>query len=353
MTGRYQVQQIAADQAKAEVTRIWQDNLGVQDVERKFSWTYRESPEPAPQIFLLSHGEGSGARSVGAAGVFVRRFHSRQGDLRAALLGDLAVDRPHRTLMPALTLVRETRRIVEPRYDLAYGFPNAKAINVFKRCGYTQLGTLTRYVFPLRHAGYLRRLTGNRTLGRLGAALPDIRQLSRLALRALATSRRYRLEWTGSADPSLDALWERARADYPLVGCRSASFVRWRLLSHPEEPCRIARLVQRGSGGQLRGYAAISDDGSTAHIRDLFGHTHELGALLDLLLLSLWFRGYQSASFRYLGSDQVVQALRSRGFWERESERSVIVLEGQRQPGGRSLPDTPGHWHLTDADEDI
>src|SRR5687768_3975819 len=125
MPPRYVVERRPVAEVEADLRRLWDDNLTVAGgVARKFAWLYREAP-----------------------------------DLRAGVLADLAVDRPHRSVGPALALAREAKAWTLGNLDLAYGFPNKLAEGVFKRVGYKVLGTMPRYARVLRHAGYAARVT--------------------------------------------------------------------------------------------------------------------------------------------------------------------------------------------------
>lgn len=98
----------------------------------------------------------------------LRRHHLRQlwhrgRAHRAALLADLAIDRAHRTVLPALILQHAVKRHVDASYDLSYGFPNAHAVGIHRRIGYHEHGTMPRYVRVLRHARLLEAEDAQRT----------------------------------------------------------------------------------------------------------------------------------------------------------------------------------------------
>jgi hypothetical protein len=371
---RYRVERHEPFAAIDELKRIWTANLEIgTDPELKHAWLYRDAPDRPPAVFLLIAEGGNGKTGpVGTAGVGIRRVVIGERELRAGLLGDLAVDREHRSVMPALTLVREVRTWALGTLDLAYGFPNRSAEGVFKRAGYKPLGTITRYVRVLRHAKYLERV-GAAELARLPAAMRpiasaalaspaaasllargvDAAMLVRGGSGILRAARRLKLEWSTTADPRLDLLWSSARHDYDVIGARTARFVDWRFFRGPFAGTRSLVLAVDRSGAP-QAYAVIELKDEVAHLRDLFGHRDDVAGLVDRLAPALYRRGATSISFRYLGARWLVDVLVGRGYVARQAERMIAIGVSDRlDPHLAGVLQEPDGWHLTDADEDI
>jgi hypothetical protein len=370
---RYRVERATPDEAYADLARIWSANLGLEaDPSVKHAWLYRDAPEVAPAVFMLvAEGGGGSEGRVGTAGVGVRRIAVGDRELRAGLLGDLAVDRDHRSVMPALTLVREVRTWALAELELAYGFPNRAAEGVFKRVGYKALGSMTRYVRVLRHAHYLDRV-GDAELERLpkasrklvAAALArpsiagllargmDAAMIARRGVQLAQAARRVKLEWLTGADERIDALWATARHDYDVVAARTRRFIDWRFFQGAGAARRtIALAVDRG--GAPRAYAVIEQHEDAVHLRDVFGHRTEIAALIDRLVPALYRRGAANISIRYLGEPWLVGVLASRGFVARPSHRMIAIGTGANlDPHLAELVMNADAWHLTDADED-
>ena len=161
---------------------------------------------------------------------------------------------------------------------------------------------------------------------------------------------RYAFAWTDTVDERLDALWARASAASQgrVLGERSAAFLRWRLLAHPDEAHALGLLVERRSG-ELRGYVAVRRSGERVEVGDFYAEDGSYGPLLDAMLADLSHDGVEGVDVGYLGRPEVVAALRARGFRPREDLRTVIV-----DPG--SVPAwlwEPSRQHLTSADGDL
>lgn len=366
----YSVARVAPAEARDELCRLWDANLKVEGgVDRKFDWLYEDAPDLPDSVFLLA-AERDGARSwVGTAGVGLRTVRVLGKELRAGLLADLAVDREHRSVMPALAMVRAVKAwVLGGVADLAYGFPNQHAEGVFKRVGYQPLGTITRYARVLRHASYASRVKDTelrmpaamkRMVDRAadvpaiaavaGGAL-DMVKLAAIAPTAVQAARRIKLVWSQGADERIDQIWEAAKDDYDVCGVRSARFLRWRFPA--SERLQIAIATSRADGAP-QAYVVVEHVAGVAHLRDLFGVREALGYLLDLLVPALYPRRAVSLSVRYLGAPSLVETLESRGFVARHSDRLITIgvtegLDAER----RAALTTGTRWHLTDADED-
>lgn len=357
MVFQYSVDHVEPAEAHGDLLRVWCDNLPVtrDNAEAKYQWTYFDAPQRPGGVFVLRVRDGAGTdqtRTVGTAGLALRSFFAGGPAFRVGLLADLAVDRPHRTALPAIRLIREVHRQARERCDLIYGYPNSAADSVFLRCGYRKLGTMQRYAAVLHYAPYVRRMLDMPLLPELAGAELDVLRMGMRAPRLLRAALRFRLEWLHDVDARFDHLWQRARHEYPLVGQRDARFLRWRFLTHPTDRFAIAALTERHAAHRLRAFAVVQRQDSIAYLRDIFGHPADLAPLLDLLLPRLWAQRATSASIQFLGARRIVDLLIVRGFRPRGDGRAIIAETGMARADLRPLVEDPERWHLTDADED-
>lgn len=366
----YTVERHRPAEVRADLARLWDANLTIEGgVDRKYEWLYVDAPARPEVVWMLAADADGARRWVGTAGVGLRTVRVRGRDLSAGLLADLAVDREHRSVAPALALVRTVKAWALGELDLAYGFPNQHAQGVFKRVGYHALGTTGRWARVLRHASYAPRVK-DASLPRVPPAIKrvvdraadvpaiaavaggavDLVRLAGLARSAAGAARAVKLAWLPAADDRIDRLWEAARDDYEVAGARTAAFLRWRF--PPSERLAIALATAR-AGGEPVAYAVVEQVDDVAHVRDLFGHRDGVAALLDLLVPALYPRGATAVSMRYLGAPWVVEALEARGWSRRVSDRLITVGVSDRLDADtRAALTSADRWHLTDADED-
>jgi hypothetical protein len=349
---RYTAEERSVDAASADLLRLWGSNLASagDDLPAKLDWFYRAAPAGPGRALVLLADDGTGSRVVGCQGIGFRRVLCGGRVLRAALVADLAVDAAHRTLMPALVLVRSTRQAATGAADFQYGFPNAKAVGVFRRVGYLPLGTMSRRVRVLRFAPYVARRVGVRLVARLGGALLDGAAAVARAPARLRAAADYRLSFLLGPDARFDALFDEARARHPVVADRGQDFLRWRFFARGDG-AELAALTRRGDGA-LRAYAVVTRRDGVGHLCDfLAASDRDLSALLSLLATALRARGCTSASVRFLGAPATDELLERCGFGLRDADRAVVIDPGGDAELGTLLGD-PGNHHLTDADED-
>ena len=283
--------------ARRDLERLWADNLTLEShVADKFAWLYFEAPIVPARVFVLTTDDG---HPVGTAGVGVREFQLGAEVGQAGLLADLAVDRAHRSVGPALALVRAGKAYVDEQFALAYGFPNKLAEGVFKRAGYRALGSIERYAMPLRHAAFVDRIDDT-TLARVPTAIRpwahralrsptvasaagvafDVATLARRVPSVVQSVSRLRIVEAARPDARFDGLWQAARAEYRVIAARTARFLSWRFRPQPERTWHLA--IDRSTDA-LRAYACVDLIDGVAHVRDVFGHPTEVLALLDRL----------------------------------------------------------------------
>lgn len=367
----YVVRRCRPDEARGTVEQLWQRNLSLeQSAASKFAWLYEQAPEKPEALFLLEASAADAApRPVGTAGVGIRQIAVGDRRLRAGLLADLAVDRDHRTVAPALRLVREVKTWALGELDLAYGFPNHHAQGVFKRVGYVALGAMTRHVRVLRHHAYLGRI-GQAELARLpgwlrpvaqdvigregwpqqaAAAAVDLAQLGR-DLGHLASARRQeRLSVSSEPPAGIDALWRRCASEHTVVAVRSQRMLAWRYSTQPGRWWAAAR-----QGSRLDAYAVVDQIDDVVHVRDLFGGRAAMAALLPQLIFEAYRRGASSISMRYLGDAWMSELLRTWRFEARSADRMIFVGTSPRlERRLQTMLADPACWFLTDFDEDV
>jgi hypothetical protein len=374
----YVVRRCRPGEARGAVEELWQRNLSLeQSAAAKFSWLYEQAPHPPDSLFLLEATASDSAavtasaavRAVGTAGVGIREIALGERRLRAGLLADLAVDRDHRTVAPALRLVREVKAWALGELDLAYGFPNQHAQGVFKRVGYVALGGIARYVRVLRHQSYFDRIgaaelarvpapfrpLAQRVLAsdgmsqRVAAAAVDLAQLSRDFGPLSAARLQEKLSFGEHPPSGIDALWRRAAVEHTLLAVRSQRMLQWR---YPAQRGRWWAAARQGS--RLDAYAIVDQLGDVAHIRDLFGGRAAMTALLRQLVFEAYRRGASSISMRYLGDPWLRDLLRAARFQERSADRTIFIGVSPRlERRVQQMLVDPACWFLTDLDEDV
>lgn len=350
----YRVEQSDSAAVESTLVRLWTDNLQMRgDPRRKFEWYYRDNPLGPATAFLLEHAGAEGAPEiVGSCGVGTRRIFVAGRPLTAALFADFTVDKAHRTLMPALVLQRALCAYATTAHDFAYAFPNDAAVGIFNRIGLQTIGRARRHVKLLRSASIVRRHVPWGPAASMAGALVDGALIARDVVRA-GGRRRYRVEWLDEPDDRFDRLWAHVAPKWPVIGDRSAAFLRWRFTKRPGVPARLAALAARDTG-EVHAYAAVVDKNpGEALIADFLATSDDaLSTLLTRMGPALARRGYARAVAYFLGPTRMDVALRRAGFQFRNDAKFVIVGARDGAPVGMDRLGRADDWYLTEADRD-
>jgi hypothetical protein len=276
-----------------------------------------------------------------------RLFANGTTRLRALLSADFAVDRQHRTVLPAIRLQRAAYEDGRTQAEILYGFPNFRAVGVFERVGYRVLGRMQRYVKVLNYTRYLRKVRGVAFAAPIAGPIFNVADRL-LALRQTgAGSRRGTFRWLTSFDSRFDRLGAHMAGQARIVGFRTADWLAWRYSAASGTDASIAALEQ---GPELRAYVVVVRKKRTARIADFGAMTpDDLSTLLGHLPRALRQQGFEAAELYFLGPEWVEATLLRQGFRLRDAERAVVVAAGAAAP---DLPTDPRQWYLTWADAD-
>lgn len=317
-----------------------------EEAERNYRWFFQAHAFSQLKLRVLRHREGDGERAVGVVAMIARHWQCAGAPAELALLGNLVVDAQHRSLGPAIQLMRDTLQMVSTAVDFCYLLPNRKAEPLFKRLGAARLGELVRYAKPFHTRSLLQHHAKARRVAFLAPLLDRLLALEEQLPRLLDP--RLRLVVDVETDARFDALWQQCEKHNWLVGERSAAYLRWRCTGYPKHQIRLAAATDRQ--GHLFGYVAFSqaDDGSL-HIDDLLCRDGLAGIKPLLRLFLGWARKQRvrSVGFSFFGDERVVAILRSLLLLPREG-RPVYAA-----PGHWPLAQGQGQcWYLTQLDED-
>ena len=347
----YSVRRATFPHDRQTLIDMWRGNLGDPDqLDSKYEWFYEISPTGQPLAMVLEFDKGSldgGRQPVGVAAAGPRVFQVGDERYDAAVLVDLAVDKQHRTLFPALllqkTLLAEGQRLT----PLLYGFPNSKAAPVFQRAGYRKLGTIVRYVRVLRTVDYLRKKIPNWMARVVGPAW-DFLSFAFVRLRYIGT-RKTRIMWRDISQAAVGTVADTVSVQRLLRGFRTSEFLLWRFAPFSKRKFDFIS-VSSESTDRSSGYFVVEADETVLHVRDcspclLDGR--RAGRALMLLFEEARRRGFGSVSFECMAPNDFVRTLQMTGMWPR-SERPVFgVLRDDFVSIANSAP-----WYLTAADED-
>ena len=346
MARNYSIEEAELSTAAQAIQSLWERNLTGHDatsVQVKLRLGYLDNPAGRGTVLLL-RCEGL-SHAQGTQGLHPRRFHLGPRSIRAIGLADFVVNADHRSLGPALMLMRRGAEVGAQSFDLTYGFPNAKAAPVCARAGLKRLGTMRRYAKPLASREQLATRMP-RWLARCCAPMVD------RALSLLDWTRRCRLRaplacrpapWD---DPAFDELWTR-RPAATLLSERTGRMLHWRFGAPGRGAWQVC--VARDRSDTAMGYVVWRSAEGFAEIGDFFAKDPQTMTLaLMLAFVRLAARsGVQSISVEFFGGPRVTDQLLGAGMISRPDQMAVFI-------GATTAAEleSPEFWYLTAFDND-
>lgn len=255
----YAIEAAALRASAAQLLPLWAmpDSLG-ERAAAKLDWAYVRNPAGEGEALLLRPADGDAP--VGTLALHRRLLWQGQASAAAAVMADFVIDPGHRTLGPALMLMRQACARAREQGLLLYGMPNARSLAVSRRAGLAVSTHLVRRGKLLRSRWLSGRLGLRRRPPGLGRAVDSLLALWD-ALLDRARGARWRPCAPGGpqADPALAALWQ-ARPAHLWLADRSPAVLAWRFAlgddaaaGIPAPPASIAPLAvpkaRRSSAG--------------------------------------------------------------------------------------------------------
>lgn len=334
---------------------LWHQNLvDIDQLEEKYDWHFLDNPFGLGQIWILT----ADGHAVGTTSLAIRPLRVRGTDTTAGMAGDLAVNKDHRFLQPALTLQRALMSSAHVGIRMLYGVPNPSAASVMKYVGYREFCPIHRYAKALKMSHYLQRS------GKLGAMAPIIGKIADQGLAAWQSIgwRQGRLgtQVLHSFDERFDELWGRLSSSQATLTIRNRKFLQWRYRDCPLRQYKTVGLLT-DDDSRLLGYLIYYVEANSAVCADLLA----LGGAENLdCLLSFWAAQASDdglASLSVSCSDEALaDTLKRQGF----SQRSIVSASkpgrASRQERSKTLftydrhassePPIAASWYYTDGD---
>ncbi len=307
---------------------------------------YERNPCGTPLV-VTARTESTG-ELVGVAALHPQQMHLDAEVVTVGVAGDFAVHPEHRTFGPALTLQRElVRASVDSGLRLAIGIPNDLAAGVFRRAGYSRVGSFVRLTRPLRlrdHVlGVRRRSEPLRAFS--GALRP---RALRVGLKG------HELRELDSFGQGMEPLLEPDGDPTGFSLRRSPAFLDWRFeLDGHEAPSGFSAVaVTRGGAPVAYAVSRVEDD--TRHLVDLgWLDPAGLGALIAAVIEESRDAGLETVDLLAFGRTSELAGVLARfGFFPALGPRVWRPGVWCRGAEAAGLTD-PGRWSLFESAFDV
>ncbi len=312
--------------------------------ENRFNWLYKQNPCGVARVWVALDVEKGNI--VGAAAAFPRKFYFRETERLGWVLGDFCLAEQYRSMGPALQLQRACMKSVEPPYDFCYDFPSKSMMAIYKRLGIRQTCDFVRWAKPLRVEDKLKSAVRSESAVRVLSRIGNVVLQSR-GWKGTKAACDIELQ-NGLCGEEFTALDHSLQKTPWLRGERTAAYLNWRYLSHPNKSHSI--LVARKKGA-LVGYVVIRNDSENARIVDLVAWEEPavVARLIDAAVGTLRLGGAKTVSLAAGDGHPWGNLFERAGFRRRETSPMAVVLRG-----GATINETDfkSQCHLMEGDRD-
>jgi GNAT superfamily N-acetyltransferase len=333
------------------VIALWQRNFDNVPAER-YAWIYENNPA-GKAICLLARLKQNG-RVIGASVLFPRNLQMNGATIKAAIIGDFAVDKEYRTHGLGLELRKASRFFTKNNvFQMGYGFPNDQSVRFTAKIDSEILGEIFELTKVLRTQVYFERYISNALLSKFTSLGADI--FMNLRDRALFYSQThsYTYELPSRFDERFDHLWNQVRHDFAFIGERDSRFLTWRFLESPYAQYRIF-AIKPSHEAHLHGFIVFRDLDNKVMIDDLvfLGNNQSLMAIIVLFARYIRSQGAHSMTLRLAAHPRLIALLKRLGFLVRKNEQVIFkspwspITPAQQDPQQRI-------WYMTYGDNDI
>jgi hypothetical protein len=342
MSSKYWIRQVEIGAHAEAITALWSRclrSLTPQAAQGRLRHRYLGNPAGAGTTLLLQ-AQDAPDEVAGVQCLHARTVHYLGRTWRVAGMADYAVGETHRTLGPALQLMKQMRAVGQAQYDWLYGLPNVKSEAVCKRSGLLHFGSVGRWTALLRTGTLLRRALPA-ALAVLLAPLANLGLLLRDALRLRGAGV---LRWTDSSGfpELLDALWQRRPAEL-VISERSRALLQWRFAGGSWTVSTAAR-----ADGSPLGYVVWRLEDNVAMVADFLCADPARDTALLMRGFAWHMRGMpaERVTLEFFGAPAVAAGLKAAGFWRRPEDVPLYLAHGLREAPPADA------WYFTGFDRD-
>lgn len=345
----YSIEKADLNQQGQYLRELWQRNFAGVPHER-YAWMYENNPAGQPVVFLLKYNQRN--EFVGAMALFPHMLLVKGKQVKSYICGDMAVHQAHRTLGPAMALIKAAVSYCEENKPcILLSLPNNKSLPVLQRAGFQPLGIYYSLTKVVKTGTYLRRHFKSTVIADSLAFFADRLVARFYKLQSYWFGRGYVIDLVTTFDREFDDFITNASNHFQFVGERTIAFLNWRLKDSPYGRNDILVIKKNN---RLCGYVSCCIRNNRCDIEDIAfdGSYQNLKALMVVFTTQQLQNGIEAITLNIAAPDFLVDVLKNAGFSVRSQENQFLIYASP-QDQQTQLAASPGVWYLTTADNDI
>jgi|GEM_PF-4905310 len=305
MSQEYNIRKADISNDRLNVLNLWR--AGGFSSKSIFDWYYNENTKNTLYVLTDKNDVILGTISYG-----IRKLNFKGNELTAGILGNYFIDKNHRTLRPALILLKWVLNNNKNNIDLFYGFPRKKAEALFKYAGLSKKNSIHRHAKIIKINRYL---SGFNSLVSIIFS-PSLNYLIWLRdfFKTFSLKKKYSI--LDDFDEGFD--YNSCSKNY-VISNRDYNFLNWRFIKIPEDDYRIFAIKDHAS--RMCGYVVYTIHSTNdVEIMDFMANHDPCDYKSLLLIFASYIRKHNinSIMLESYENSSVDDELKQAGFVKRE-----------------------------------
>jgi hypothetical protein len=263
------------------------------------------------------------------------------------------VDTQHRSLGPAMTLIKAALKKSEEDDLILFGFPNNLSGPVLIMCGFKDIGPRLQLTKVLCAEYLIKRYVNNEFLAKVISFPLDIFLLMRFGT-SIKNFGKYKFSVASEFDRRFDEFNLKTISKFRLKGEINSEYLNWRFGQSPYEKNYVYMMMSRASE-DLLGYLVFSVDNNKIQIKDmsvLDNNIEQINILISSFHRLQKRNQFESISTEFAGDQIFLNKLLINGFSVRSNElKTILYLPKTKMALLEELLND--QWYLSSADNDI
>ena len=242
---------------RQDIENIFERNRDSAVPAHRFDWLYLDNPFGKARVWLIQDTQTG--RFFGASAVLPRKMWINGQIAKCYVMADFSIDQEYRALGPAIKLNKAAlAAIQEGPVRFGYDFPSLSMAKVHEWSKGKPLGSLVRYVRPLKSRSVLEKKLGSGIhVQALSAGADRLLKLFKPRIGSGYDVDHHPLSGF-SFDPTFEDLDNRLGPTFAICGRRSPDYLQWR---YGQNPLHQFSTIKLRHGQELAGFCVYTLDG--------------------------------------------------------------------------------------------
>ena len=282
---------------------------------------------------------------AGTISLMPKNFKKENKKVKAAIVGDLMIDKKYRVFGPAMHLLKKVISYSdENKYDFIYTIPNKNSEKLIEKVGFEKIGKCVTLMYPTKVDFIFEKYLGNIGSKIVGDALLLLFSLIKLRI---TLSKNVVFENLNNFENNFEVFTKEIykKREYSLTSYFEKNLLKWRYFENPNLSFKIL-TIKKEAYNEILGFCAYSITNKRLQIYDIVAlEKNYIYMLLKELKSRSKLKQCKGIYFLIYENNPIIQNLKRFGFIDIRDHAEVFIY-----PKKDILSDS---WYFTSAERNI